>query len=73
MVRAANMKITVDKSTQTIVNVSGGGCPDVPYLAARMTGKRLSEAPSPRDLGHTLCGYALELAFQEIRRQCSAS
>jgi hypothetical protein len=73
MVRAANMKITVDKRTRIIVNVSGGGCPDVPYLAAQMTGKRLSEAPRPRDLGHTLCGYALELAFQEMERQCSSS
>lgn len=31
MVRADNMKLTVDKATRTIVNISGGGCPDVPY------------------------------------------
>ncbi|MGD9159130.1 MAG: DUF3343 domain-containing protein, partial [Desulfobacteraceae bacterium] len=30
MVRAANMKLTVDKESLMIVNVSGGGCPDVP-------------------------------------------
>ena len=30
MVRAANMKITIDRTTGEIVNVSGGGCPDVP-------------------------------------------
>ena len=30
MVRAANMKITVERATGNIVNVSGGGCPDVP-------------------------------------------
>jgi hypothetical protein len=71
MVRAANMKITVDKSSGVIVNVSGGGCPDVPYLAGQLIGRRLSEAPSPRQLGHTLCGYALELAYQELLRQCS--
>ncbi|MCK4535003.1 MAG: DUF3343 domain-containing protein, partial [Syntrophobacterales bacterium] len=29
MVRAANMKLTVEKATGSIVNVSGGGCPDV--------------------------------------------
>lgn len=71
MVRAANMKLTVDKETGIVVNVSGGGCPDVPYLAAEMIGKKLSQAPQPRDLGHTLCGYALQLAFEETLRQCS--
>lgn len=70
MIRAANMKITLDKKSRRIVNVSGGGCPDVPYLAQEMVGKTLDEAPSPRELGHTLCGYALELAFQELKRQC---
>jgi len=70
MIRAANMKLTVDKETLTIVNVSGGGCPDVPYLAREMVGKSLVEAPSPREIGHTLCGYALQLAYEEIRRQC---
>jgi hypothetical protein len=71
MVRAANMKLTVDKETRVIVNVSGGGCPDVPYLARELVGRPLDQAPRPRDLGHTLCGYALELAFQEMERQCS--
>jgi len=71
MIRAANMKLTVDKKTMTIVNISGGGCPDVPYLAQEMVGKRLAEAPSPRAIGHTLCGYALQLAYEEMQRQCS--
>jgi hypothetical protein len=68
MVRAANMKITVAKQDHRIVNVSGGGCPDVPYLAERLVGQRLSEAPEPRDLGTTLCGYALQLAYEELVR-----
>jgi len=72
MVRAANMKLTVDKETRAIVNVSGGGCPDVPYLAWELVGRSLDQAPRPWDLGHTLCGYALELAFQEMERQCSS-
>jgi len=72
MVRAANMKLTVDKFARTIVNISGGGCPDVPYLAASMIGRTIETAPSPRDIGHTLCGYALQLAYEEVRRQCSA-
>ncbi|MBN2141413.1 MAG: DUF3343 domain-containing protein [Desulfovibrionaceae bacterium] len=70
MVRAANMKITVDKSSLEIVNVSGGGCPDVPFLAGELAGRRLGDAPRPRDIGHTLCGYALDLAFEEIKRLC---
>lgn len=70
MIRAANMKMTVDKRTMTIVNVSGGGCPDVPFLAQEMVGKPLEETQSPRAIGHTLCGYALQLAYEEMRRQC---
>lgn len=70
MVRAANMKITVDKADQTIVNISGGGCPDVPYIAAQLIGQRLDRAPAPREVGQTLCGYALQLAYEEMVRQC---
>jgi hypothetical protein len=71
MVRAANMKLTIDKETGVFVNVSGGGCPDVPYLAASMVGRTLADAPSPREIGHTLCGYALQLAYEEVKRRCS--
>jgi len=70
MVRAANMKITVEIKSQKIVNISGGGCPDVPYLAYKMVGKTLAQAPDPLEIGHTLCGYALSLAFEEIKKQC---
>ncbi|NWG01936.1 MAG: DUF3343 domain-containing protein [Syntrophaceae bacterium] len=70
MVQAANMKLTVEKESLTIVNISGGGCPDVPYLAEQMVGKGLKEAPSPREIGHTLCGYALQLAYEEMKRRC---
>ncbi|MDY6971371.1 MAG: DUF3343 domain-containing protein [Thermodesulfobacteriota bacterium] len=70
MIRAANMKLTVDKETMIIVNISGGGCPDVPYLAHEMVGKSMNEAPDPRTIGHTLCGYALQLAYEEMRRRC---
>lgn len=66
MVRAANMKITINTETMIIVNISGGGCPDVPYLAKEMVGKKLEDAPKPRDIGHTLCGYALQLAYEEL-------
>jgi hypothetical protein len=68
MVRSANMKITVEKDTQTIVNISGGGCSDVPYLAQQMIGKKLAETATPRQIGYTLCAYTLEIAFNEARR-----
>lgn len=70
MVRAANMKITVDRDTRFIVNVSGGGCPDVPYLAEQMVNKHLNEAPQPKDIGHTLCAYALQLAYDRMVAIC---
>lgn len=68
MVRAANMKITVERATGTIVNVSGGGCPDVPYLAALLTGQCIGDAEEPRIKGQTLCSYSLQRAFEEARR-----
>lgn len=68
MVRAANMKLTVEKTSGRIVNVSGGGCPDVPYLAAQLIGKTVFEADLAREHGQTLCGYALHLAMRELHR-----
>jgi hypothetical protein len=66
MVRAANMKMTVEKKTKIIVNVSGGGCPDVPFLATEMLGKRLRDAPSPGEVGFSLCAYSLNTSREEI-------
>ncbi|MFQ6133485.1 MAG: DUF3343 domain-containing protein [Armatimonadota bacterium] len=66
MVRAGNMKLVIRKDTREIVNVSGGGCPDVPYVASEMIGRSLEEAPSPRDVGYTLCAYALALAHDRL-------
>lgn len=68
MVKAANMKITVAKADGTIVNVSGGGCPDVPRLAELVTGQQIDACEEPRVQGQTLCAYALQLAFEEARR-----
>jgi hypothetical protein len=70
MVRAANMKITVDRETKVIVNISGGGCPDVPYLAGQMVNQHLDEAPQPMDIGHTLCAYALQIAYDRMVEIC---
>jgi len=65
MVKAANMKLSFEKKSGIIVNTSGGGCPDIPYLHAEMIGKKLSEAPRPRDLGFTLCALMLDRALEE--------
>ena len=66
MVRAANMKMTVEIKTKINVNISGGGCPDVPHLATEMIGKRLRDAPNPGEVGFSLCAYSLNTAREEI-------
>jgi hypothetical protein len=65
MVKAGNMKITYEKASGIIVNVSGGGCPDIPYLHAELVDKHLEAAPRPKDLGFTLCALNLERALEE--------
>lgn len=67
MVRAGNMKITAEKRSGLIVNVSGGGCPDIPYLSDELVGLTLGQAPRPRELGDTICGLMLDRAFIEIK------
>jgi len=65
MVKAGNMKMSFDKSTGIIVNTSGGGCPDIPYLHIELVGRKLAEAPRPKDVGFTLCALMLDRAFEE--------
>jgi hypothetical protein len=65
MVKAANMKLTFEKKTGIIVNTSGGGCPDIPLMHAALLGKRVDEAPRPRDIGYTLCSLMLDRALEE--------
>ena len=67
MVKAGNMKLTFDKESGIIVNTSGGGCPDIPYLHAELINKMLSEAPRPKDIGFTLCALMLDRALEECR------
>lgn len=71
MVRAGNMKICVRRCDGVVVNTSGGGCPDIPYLNLRLVGSKLDEAPRPRELGFTLCGLMLDRAFLEARELSS--
>ncbi len=65
MVKAGNMKLSYEKGTGIIVNVSGGGCPDIPYLNAEMVDKTLEDAPHPTVLGYTLCATMLQRAYEE--------
>ena len=65
MVRAGNMKLSFDKASGIIVNVSGGGCPDIPYLHSELVDKKLADAPRPRDIGFTLCALMLDRALEE--------
>ena len=65
MAKAANMKLTYEKSTGIIVNTSGGGCPDIPYMHAELLDIRVDKAARPRDLGYTLCALMLDRALDE--------
>ena len=65
MVKAGNMKLTFARDDGIIVNTSGGGCPDIPHLHAELIGKKLTEAPRPREIGFTLCALMLNRAFEE--------
>ncbi len=64
MVKGGHMKLTFDKRNGEIVNISGGGCPDIPFLALSMVGKTLEETRRPDELGYTLCAYMLEKAYE---------
>jgi hypothetical protein len=65
MVKAGNMKVTFDRDTGIILNASGGGCPDIPYLHAQLIDKKLTEAPRPKEIGFTLCALMMDRAFVE--------
>lgn len=64
MVRCGNVKITYDKATQIIVNVSGGAGSDVPNITQNLLGKKLGEASTPRSFGFTLCAYSADRAYR---------
>ncbi|MGB5216961.1 MAG: DUF3343 domain-containing protein [Smithella sp.] len=65
MVKAGNMKLTFDKKTGMILNISGGGCPDIPYLHISLVDKKLTEVSRPKTMGYTLCALMLDRAFAE--------
>lgn len=65
MVKAGNMKIVFAKNSGIMVNISGGGCPDVPYLYTQLVGRKLDEVDRPREKGFTLCALMLDRAWEE--------
>jgi len=65
MVKAGNMKLTFDNRTGIILNVSGGGCPDIPHLSVSLIGRKITDAPRPKESGFTLCAMMLDRAFVE--------
>ena len=67
MVKAGNMKITCDKASGEIVNFSGGGCPDIPYMHAKLVHQPVLKAPRPREIGFTLCALNAERALEECQ------
>ncbi len=67
MVKSGNMKLTFKKDSGMIVNISGGGCPDIPYLAKQLVNTKLNSAPYPMDIGHSLCAYLLDRALRKAK------
>lgn len=64
MVKAGNMKVTFENESGLIVNTSGGGCPDIPYLHLQLVGRKLDQVGRPRDMGVTLCSLMLDRAVE---------
>ena len=69
MAKAGNMKITVEPSERRIVNISGGGCPDIPYVAEKLYQMKIDEAPDPIALGNSLCSFMLQIAFDALKAE----
>lgn len=69
MCKAGNMKITIDKKEHRIVNISGGGCPDIPYVAEQLYNTRIEEAKNPIEIGNSLCSYMLQISFDSLKNK----
>lgn len=69
MCKAGNMKITIDQKNHRIVNISGGGCPDIPYVAEQLYNVRIEEAKNPIEIGNSLCTYMLQISFDALKNK----
>jgi len=68
MVRSGNMKLTFAKDSGVIVNISGGGCPDIPYIAGQLINTSVNGGKSPMEHGSSLCAFLLDRALSEAKR-----
>jgi len=69
MCKAGNMKITIDKHSHKIANISGGGWPDIPFVAQQLHGLRLKKAQDPIDIGNSLCSFMLQISFEALKNE----
>lgn len=69
MCKAGNMKITLDKKDRRIVNISGGGCPDIPYVAEQLYNVKIEAARNPIEIGNSLCSYMLQISFDALKEK----
>ena len=71
MCKAGNMKVTIDRKEHRIVNISGGGCPDIPYVAEKLYNVKIEEAPNPIEIGNSLCSYMLQISFDALKERAN--
>lgn len=67
MCKSGNMKITIDKKGHRIVNISGGGCPDIPYVSEQLYNVDIEVAKNPIEIGNSLCSYVLQISFDALK------
>lgn len=67
MCKSGNMKITIEKRDHRIVNISGGGCPDIPYVAEQLYNAKIEVARNPIEIGNSLCAYMLQISFDALK------
>jgi len=67
MCKSGNMKITIDKNDHRIVNISGGGCPDITYVAEQLYNVTIEVAKNPIEIGNSLCSYMLQISFDALK------
>ncbi|MBW6518437.1 MAG: DUF3343 domain-containing protein [ANME-2 cluster archaeon] len=68
MVKSGNMKLTFSRTSGVIVNISGGGCPDIPSISKQLINTNLATAVRPLDIGYSMCAYLLDRAMFEAKR-----
>jgi|WetSurMetagenome_2_1015567.scaffolds.fasta_scaffold30047_4 hypothetical protein len=63
MVAAGSIKLTYHKQSGEIVNISGGGFPDIPFLIKEIIGKSVLSVPPMHDF-HSVSAWMLNQALK---------